>query len=275
MEVLDALRQSFMDPGMFWGRFTAFLPNLIAATLLLILGHVLGRVIAAVVTRVLKRMRIDSLSAGSGLGDAVSGAGFTATPSQIIGKIFYWLIFLTFIISAADTLGLERVSETIDDFVLYLPRVIGAVLVVIVGLFAAGLVRAGVEAALGSMNVGYEKAVGGVIHGVIVLVVISLAIGQLDIETALLNQVVAIILLAGAAAVALALGLGTRDVAGNIVAGVYARELFVPGDQIRFGDIVGVVVEVSATSVVLEGPDNKRITVPNRKLLDQEVEVIR
>ncbi len=273
MEVLDALRQSFMDPGMFWGRFTAFLPNLIAATLLLILGHVLGRVIAAIVTRVLKRIRIDSLSGG--FGDAVSGAGFTATPSQIIGKIFYWLIFLTFIISAADTLGLERVSETIDDFVLYLPRVIGAVLVVIVGLFAAGLVRAAVEAALGSMNVGYEKAVGGVIHGVIVLVVISLAIGQLDIETALLNQVVSIILLAGAAAVALALGLGTRDVAGNIVAGVYARELFVPGDQIRYGDIVGVVVEVSATSVVLEGPDNKRITVPNRKLLDQEVEVIR
>ena len=274
MEIWEALRQSFMDPSMFWGRFTSFLPSLIAAFVLLFIGHVLGKIVAAIVTKILQRLRLDSISAESGLGEAVSGAGFTATPSQVLGKIIYWLIFLTFIISAADTLGLDRVSETIDDFVLYLPRVIGAVLVVIIGLFAAGLVRAGVEAALAGVNLGYERVVGGIVHGVIVLIVVSLAIGQLDIETELLNQVVAIVLFAGAAAIALALGLGTRDVAGNIVAGVYARDLYEPGTRIRYGDVAGTVIEVTSTSLVLQVTDEKRITVPNSLLLDQEVEVI-
>ena len=274
MEILDALKQTFMDPSMFWGRFTSFLPNLLAAIVLLAIGHILGRVFAMLVSKLLNRVGLDNLSAESGLGEAVSGAGFSATPSLIIGKIIYWLVFLTFIISAADTLGLDRVSETIDDFVLYLPRVIGAVLVAIVGLFAAGLVRAGVETALGSINVGYEKVVGGIVHGVIVLIVISLAIGQLEIETALLNQVVAIVLFAGAAAIALSLGLGTRDVAGNIVAGVYARELYVPGQKLRIGDVTGIVLEVTSTSLVLEAEDDKRITIPNRRLLEEQIEIL-
>lgn len=272
MEFLDALKQSFLDPMNFWAKFTSILPNLLAALLLLVVGHFLGKLIAMIVTRILKRLKLDSMSS-AGLGEAAAKSGFTTTPSAILGKICYWLIFLTFIISAADTLGLDRVSETIDDFVLYLPKVIGAVLVVVVGMFAAGLVRAGVEAALASMNLGYERTIGGLLHGVIVIIVISLAIGQLDIETALLNQVVVIFLFAGAAAVALALGLGTRDVAGNIVAGVYARDMYAAGDKIQIGSVSGTVAEVTSTSLMLDLDDGTRLTIPNSRLLSEQVEI--
>ena len=273
MDFLDALKQSFLDPMNFWAKFTSFLPNLIAALLLLIVGHFLGKVVAMIVTRILQRLKLDSMSSSGSLGEAAAKTGFTTTPSVILGKICYWLIFLTFIISAADTLGLDRVSETIDDFVLYLPKVIGAVLVLVVGMFAAGLVRAGVEAALASMNLGYERAIGSVLHGVIAIIVVSLAIGQLEIETDLLNQVVVIFLFAGAAAVALALGLGTRDVAGNIVAGVYARDLYTPGDKLRIGSTSGTVAEVNATSLLLELDDGSRLTIPNSRLISEQVEI--
>ena len=65
MEILEALKQTFMDPSMFWGRFTSFLPSLIAAAVLLIIGHVVGRLVASVVTRLLQRFRLDSISAES------------------------------------------------------------------------------------------------------------------------------------------------------------------------------------------------------------------
>ena len=175
MEVWEAIRQSFTDPLIIWGKLSGFLPNLIAAMLLIIVGHFLGKLLAAVVTKLLQKLHLDKLGEDSGLSDAVANAGIKTSPSAVLGKIFYWLIFLTFIISAADTLGLERVSETIDDFVLYLPKVIGAVMVMLVGLFIAGLVRAGVVTALGSMSLGYEKAIGSVIYGLIVVVVVSLA----------------------------------------------------------------------------------------------------
>ena len=273
MKIFDALRESFMDPSMFWGKFTAILPNLVAALLLLLLGHLLGKILASVTTRILKRLKFDKLGESGGLGDAAASAGFEASPSALLGKIVYWLILLTFIISAADTLGLDRVSETIDDFVLYLPKVIGAVLVLVVGLFAAGLVRAAIETALASIDLGNEKVVGGVIYGLITIVVISLAISQLEIQTELLNQVVVIFLMAGAGAVALALGLGTRDVAGNIVAGVYVRDLYQPGDRISFEGQTGEVVEVNSTSLVLRIDEQKTLTIPSSRLLEKQVEI--
>lgn len=273
MEFFDALRQSFLDPMLFWGKFASFLPSLLAAIVLLVIGHFLGKLLAYVISKLLAKVGLDRISEKAGLGNAVGGSGIVASPSLIVGKIVYWLIFLTFIISAADTLGLDRVSSTIDDFVLYLPKVIGAMLVAIVGLFVATLVRTALEAALASINLGYERAVGGLVYGIIVVVVLSLAVGQLEIETELLNQVISILLLAAAAAVALALGLGTREVAGNIVAGVYARDLYQPGATIRFGDVSGTVLEVGSTNVVIRvGPD-KTLTVPNRYLLEKQVEV--
>ncbi|MGH1487679.1 MAG: mechanosensitive ion channel family protein [Cellvibrionaceae bacterium] len=274
MGVLDALRQSFADPMIIWGKVAGILPNLFAAILLLIVGHFLGKLLASIVAKLLAKVGLDKLSEKAGLGDSVAGAGFNMTPSNILGKIIYWLIFLTFIISAADTMGLDRVSSTIDNFVLYLPKVIGAFVVVIVGLFVAGLVRTGIETALGGMNLGYEKAVGSIIYAIIVIIVISLGINQLEIETDLLNQVVVIFLMAGAGAVALALGLGTRDVAGNVVAGVYARELYEPDDVLKIGDVTGTVISVTSTSVVLQTEDGKKITIPNRRLLEEQVEIL-
>lgn len=273
MEFLNALKQSFLDPSTFWAKFTSVLPNLLAALVLVVAGHFLGKLLAFFVSRLLERVGLDKLSESAGLGDAAAQTGFDTRPSALLGKIIYWLILMIFIISAADTLGLSTVSETINNFVLYLPKVIAAFLVIIVGLFVAQLLRSGVEAALGSINLGYERVVGNLIYAIVVVVVVSLGIGQLEIETDLLNQVVSIILLAAAASVALALGLGTRDVAGNIVAGVYARDLYQPGSMVRFGDVSGRIIEVGATSVVIEVSADKTVTVPNRRLLEEQVEI--
>lgn len=274
MGFLDSLKQSFLDPVVFWNKLVSVLPNLLAAIVLLVGGYFLGKILASVFTKLLHRIGLDKLSEKAGLDNAVKGTGFAATPSAIVGKIIFWLVFLMFIISACDSLGLDRVSETIDSFVMYLPKVIGAFFVAIIGLFVANLVRGGVLAALSSINLGYERAVGGLVYFIIVIVVISLAIGQLEIKTDLLNQVVVILLLGGALSIGLALGLGTRDVASNVVAGVYARELYNPGSKIRFGDISGTIVEVGSTNVVIEIGPEKSITVPNRRLLEEQVEII-
>jgi len=273
MGIIEVVKQSLSDPMIIWGKVSGVLANFSVAILLLIVGHFLGKLLATVVSRLLAKVGLDKLSEKAGLNDGMMGS-FSMQPSLILGKIIYWLIFLMFIISAADKLGLETVSATINNFVLYLPKVIGAFLVVLIGLFVAGLVRTGIETALAGMNLGYEKAVGGIIYAVIVIIVISLGVNQLEIETDLFNQVVVIFLMAGAGAVALALGLGTRDVAGNVVAGVYARELYEPDNVIKVGDTVGTVVAVTSTSLVLEKEDGTKTTIPNSRLLEEQVEIL-
>ncbi|MEM8983315.1 MAG: mechanosensitive ion channel domain-containing protein [Pseudomonadota bacterium] len=273
MSFLDAIRAALPDPTEFWQSVLAAAPNVIAAIALLIVGHYVGKILAYLISRLLQRVGLDKLGDRAGLNDMAVGESFTLTPSAIFGRIVYWLVFLTFLISAADALGLDYVSATINDFVDYLPKVIGALLVLVIGLAAAQFARSLVETALAGINLGYERVVGGLVYGIIVIVVLSLAINQLEVDTALMNQVIVIVLLGAAAAIALAMGLGTRDVAGNIVAGVYARDLYEPGRKIRVGETSGEIVEVGATSLIVRTPDNTTVTIPNRRLLDEQVEI--
>lgn len=274
MSFFESIRAVLPDPVQIWEKIAAVTPNVLAAITLLIVGHFIGKFLSMAISRLLQRIGLDRLGEKAGLSDMAERSGLNMTVSGIFGKILYWLIFLTFIISAADALGLGRVSATIDDFVMYLPKVIGAFLVLVIGLFGAQVVRSIVEAALGSINLGYEKAVGGLVYAIIVIVVVSLSIGQLEVETALLNQVISILLMACAAAVALAMGLGTRDVAGNIVAGVYARDLFEPGQHIKLDNLSGEIVEVTSTNIIVDIGEGRRVSIPNRRLLDEQVEVV-
>ena len=271
--MIDEVQETVLGPMMgLWNKVAAFMPNIVGALLLLIVGYFVAKLIGTLISKLLAKLGLDRLTESSGIASAVQSTGIETSASQIFGKIIYWLIFLTFMISAADTLGLPRVSSTIDDFVLYLPKLLGALLVVIIGLFAAHLVRTAVETAAQGMNLEYGRALGTLIHTVMVIVIVSLAIGQLEIETALLNQVISIVLFAIAAAVALSLGLGTRDISSSIVAGLYARDLFQPGDKITVGDVTGCVVEVSTTNTVLELDDGTTYSIPNQALIAQQVQ---
>ena len=270
--MIDEVQETVIRPMLgLWAKVVAFVPNIVAALLLLLVGYFVARLVSLGISKLLEKLGLDRLAERAGITTAVQSTGIETSASVIFGKIVYWLIFLTFLISAADTLGLPRVSSTIDDFVLYLPKLIGALLVVIIGLFVAHLVRSAVEAAVQSMGLDYGRPLGTLLYILMVVVIASLAINQLEIETALLNQVVSIMLFAIAAAVALSLGLGTRSIAGNIVAGLYARELFPPGDTIVVGDITGRVVEVSTTNTLIELEDGTTWSLPNSELIDRQV----
>jgi hypothetical protein len=178
----------------------------------------------------------------------------------------FWVLMLTFIVSAADTLGLPNVSQTIDAFVLYLPNVVAAAVIMVVGMTVASFVRDLVRGGAQTLGIDYARALGSLAHGALLVVIASLAVGQLRIETALFNRVVEIILIAAGLGLALAMGLGTRDIARHIVAGVYLRDLYRPGMKLSFEGRTGTVAEVGTVVTRLTGPDAGTIYIPNGHL---------
>ncbi len=270
--MIDEVQETVLRPMLsLWTKVAEFMPNIAAALALLVIGYFVARIVGMIISKLLAKIGLDKLTERAGLAGAVEVTGIQTSASAIFGKIVYWLIFLLFMIAAADSLGLPRVSDTINGFVQYLPKLIGALLVIIIGLFAAHLVRSAIETASAGMQMDYGKPLGTLIYMLIVIVVVSLAIGQLEIETDLLNQVVSIVLFAIGAAVALSLGMGTRTTAGNIIAGLYARDLFPPGDKITVGEISGRVIEVSTTSTLIELDDGTVYTMPNSVLVESKV----
>ncbi|MFI9658719.1 hypothetical protein PA6761_03471 [Pseudomonas aeruginosa] len=95
--------------------------------------------------------------------------------------------------------------------------------------------------------------------------------GQLEVKTDLLNYIIAIVLITVGLAAALALGLGSREVAGQIIAGIYVRELYQVGQQVKVGDVEGTIEEIGTVKTILLTEEGELVSLANRLLLDQRV----
>lgn len=254
-----------------WTEIALFAPNLVGALIILILGYFVSKLLKVIVSTFLRKVRIDVASEKVGIKDTLNKTGITITPSEIVGKIVFWIFMLTFVISAAETLGLQQVSVTIDSFVLYLPKVIGASLITVIGLVIAHFIRDLVRSGVEGFGVEYGKPLANFAFGVMVVVIGVLVLEQLEIETALLNSVVEIILIASGLALALSLGLGTKEVSKNIISGVYARDTFKSGLPIQFEEDSGVIEEIGTVTSRVRLKNGELVFIPNSVLIESKV----
>ena len=124
-----------------WTKIAAFVPNLLAFIIILLLGYLVARLVSTLLRKLMRAIKIDGFSQRIGIRGALDRANIDTDVSGILTSIVFWLLMLMFMVSATESLGLPRVSATIDNFVLYLPKVLGAIFILMVGLFIAQFVR--------------------------------------------------------------------------------------------------------------------------------------
>jgi small-conductance mechanosensitive channel len=208
---------------------------------------------------------------GTGLTKLMSRAGIKVPISTLVGKIVYWFVLLIFLVSAAESLGLQRVSATLDVLALYLPKVFAGALVLLVGVLLAQLANGLVRGAAEGVGLDYAAGLGRVAQWLVIIISISVAISQLEIKTDLLNHVIVIALITVGLAVALAMGLGSRDIASQILAGIYVRELYQVGQHVRVGEVEGQIEEIGTVKTTLLTDEGELVSLSNRILLEQRV----
>lgn len=269
---LDPWTQSLISAmTALWTKVAGFIPNLFVALVLVLLGFVVAKLLDTLLSKLLGKVGLDRLMMGTGLTKLLARVGIHASVSTLIGKIVYWFVLLIFLVSAAESLGLQRVSATLDVLALYLPKVFGAALVLLAGVLLAQLVSSLVRGAAEGVGLEYANGLGRVAQGLVIIISISVAIGQLEVKTDLLNNVIAIVLISVGLAVALALGLGSRDIASQILAGIYVRELYQVGQQVQVGDVEGQIEEIGTVKTTLLTDAGELVSVANRVMLEQRV----
>ena len=257
-----------------WGEVAAFLPNLAGSLVILVVGYAVARITAAAVRRLLAAVGFDRLSERIGLAHMLGQINVQKTASHILGRIVFWILMLTFLLTASESLGLERLSATINSLVQYLPRVLGAVFILAIGLFVATFSRDAVRGSAETLGSRYAKTLGQATYLLLVVLSVSLAIGQLELETQLLTVAIGVVITAVGIGAALAFGFGAREVAGNLLAGTYIRDSYPTGTRIRAGDIEGEIKSVDAIATVLDIGDDMEAIVPNTTLVSSTVCVI-
>lgn len=254
-----------------WAKIANFIPNLFGALILVILGFLVAKLLDTLLSKLLAKVGLDRLMSGTGLTKLLARVGIRAQVTTLIGKIVYWFVLLIFLISAAESLGLERVSATLDVLALYVPKMFAAALVLLAGVLLAQLLNTMVRGAAEGVRLEYAAGLGRIAQSMVIIISVSVAIGQLEIKAELLNYVVAIVLLSVGLAGALALGLASKGVASQIIAGIYVRELYEIGQHVKVGDVEGRIEEMGTVKTILVSDSGEWFYLANRVLLEQQV----
>jgi hypothetical protein len=203
--------------------FIGFLPALVGALLVLILGWIVAGLLAGLIERVLKTVGFERAADSTGIDDFIRQAGSDWSASRIVAEIVKWFIRLVAIQAAASILGLTQISDIINAILLWLPNLVVAIAIIVVGALIARFVGGLVRGATGEMGFANPELMGAIArYGIIVFAVIA-AIDQLGIAETVVNTIFIATVAAIAAAFALAFGLGGREVAGQIAQGWYAK----------------------------------------------------
>ena len=204
--------------------FTAifgFIPELIAALVILVIGYIVAKILAGLVARLTHRVGLDrTVTEGQG-GRYVSRV--TTSPSRLLGRIVFWVVFLGAVSLAVTALGIDALTDFVAAIFAYLPNVLAAALIFLVaGALAAGV--AGLVARfMGDTPTG--KVVASVAPVLIMAIAVFMILDQLKIAEDIV-RITYVALIGGVAlALALAFGLGGRDVAARMLEGAYARGL--------------------------------------------------
>jgi len=185
-----------------------FLPQLLAAIVILILGLLIAKFLHFIVVRGLKLIHFDVLTQTAGIDGFIKEGGIKKTTIDILGILVYWLVILLTLLTAFNSLGLGVVSELFRRVALFIPNVIVAVLILAIGLYFARFISDTVMAY--SRNVGIEDAelMGRLTRYAIVIFVVITALVQVNIGTEILMDAFRILFGATCLALALAFGIG-------------------------------------------------------------------
>ncbi|HEX6965656.1 MAG TPA: hypothetical protein VF166_07630 [Gemmatimonadaceae bacterium] len=214
MDFTDRLRDSVLQ-------LLEYIPALIGALVILFAGYLLAKLLERATDNALARLGVNRWAKEGGVLDAVERTGWQRSPSRLIGKLVFWFLMFAVILLAANALGLDSLATVFTQLVSYIPSLIAAIVILLVGIVLGEFVDGLVMASAGSVHGGPMLARAGRV-GVIILS-IFMALQQLGIATDIVTTAFAIVFGAIALALALSFGLGNRELAGQVTREWYER----------------------------------------------------
>ena len=200
-----------------WIGFADFVPNLIAAIIVLIVGLIVAAGLGALVEKIFEGLRLDQFLEKLGLKPFFERAGLRLRASYFLGRLVYWFIVIAFLLAVAQTLGLYALATFLTSVVNYLPNVIAAVLIMLAALVLANFLRRIVVASVLSAKLRAAQFLGSLMWWSVVVFGLLAALQQLNIAASIIQTLVTGFIAMLALAGGLAFGLGGKDYASHLI----------------------------------------------------------
>jgi hypothetical protein len=195
----------------------AFIPKLIGFLIILLVGWLVAKALGKAVTFLLRKIGFDNFSNRIGLTRFEQRMGIRLDPADFLGRIVFWFIILVFLVPAFESLGLTSITLILNEFILYIPNVFVAILILFLGTLLATVVADIVRGATATAGIGNPNVFAEISRWAIILFATLMALIELEIAQTLIVELFGAIVFGTALAFGLAFGLGGRDAAKRLI----------------------------------------------------------
>jgi hypothetical protein len=211
----ERMRASFSDV------FGDMVPKLLLALGIVALGYIVAKVMERIVDGILRKIGLNRMLDRGGVLQAVERSGARVNPTRLISSLVFWLVMFAVVLAAANMIGLQSVAAVVGNLVGYIPSVITAIVIIVAGILLGQFVGGLIGTSIGGMHGG--RALAGAGQAGVIIIATFMALQELGIATDIVTTAFAILFGAIAMALALAFGLGNRDLAGEITRAWYEQ----------------------------------------------------
>jgi len=201
--------------------FFSFLPTLIGALVVLILGWVIAGLIAKLIEKALVAVGFERAVHHSGIGRFIEGSGARWNTSKMLAELAKWFVFLMFVQAAANLLQMPQITGLINSIVLFIPQVVVAVAILVLGSVIAKFLSGVVQRTVAEAGAGNPALLAALANYAVIGFAVVAALNQLGIATTVVNTLFMGLIGSVALAIGLAFGLGGREIAAKITQSWY------------------------------------------------------
>jgi hypothetical protein len=265
LEILELLREMLSN-------FLALVPNFFLALLTFIIGWIVSKLVAKFLLRILKTIGADKLADKLNEIEIIHKTNFKLVPSVLLSRLAYYILLFIFVIAAVDVLGMEAVSSLMSDLLNYIPHLLSAFLVFVVGVFVADFIKNIVLTTCNSLGIPAAKVIANVIFYFLFLNIIMITLSQAKIDTDFIQDNLSIILAGVVLAFAIGYGFASRQLVANFLSSLYNK------DKVKIGDVIGIeglrgkVIDIDSSSFTLEA-EGRSVIIPLSKLSSESIEI--
>lgn len=211
----NVLTTTFQD---LWGGIVMFVPNLIIAILIILVGWLVGALVGRVISQIVKSLKIDDALRRAGVEDALAKGGMLLNSGNFLGALVKWFIVVVFLVAAFDVLQLTQVNAFLREVVLgYLPRVIVSVFILLVAAVIGDVMQKIVTTSAKTAEIRSARFLGVVTKWSIWIFAILVAMVQLGIASVFIQTLFTGVVVAISLALGLSFGLGGQDAAARFI----------------------------------------------------------
>lgn len=253
-------------------QFVEFVPRIVGAMLILLIGVGFARLAAFIIRRVLNQVGLDRI--GNRLNEIsfIKRLKTEIKLSEIIAKILYYYILLMFITASTQTLGVAVISDMVASLVNFIPKLIVAAIMLQVGVLLADALREAVLGLCKSFNISSGRLLSMIVFAFFLIVTVISALGQAGINTELLESSFNLIIGGIIFAFAIGYGSASRDLMANILSSFYTKNKYQEGQIIQIDQVKGKIIKIDSLSLTLRTGDTTTV-IPLQALQTKNVEL--